>query len=327
VHIPDGFLDGKTAVATGALAAVGLGVALWSVRRTFPPRRVPLIGLAAAFVFAAQMLNFPVAGGTSGHLIGAVLAAVLLGPSAAVVVLGSVLILQCFLFADGGLTALGANLFNMALVAPVLGYGVYALVRRAAGDGRRARLAATGFAAWCSTVAASVACAGELAVSGTALWRVAFPAMVAVHMVIGLGEAAITTLVVAAVAGARPELLREPPATARTPRYAAVAVYGLLVVLGLVLFIAPVASGLPDGLARVAASLGFEARAAAPVLPAPLADYAVPGLGEGGHVPSVAIAGTIGGLVAFALAWLLATLLTSRAPSGRARAGERTAQA
>ena len=326
MHIPDGFLDGKTAVATGALAAAGLGIALWSVRRTFPPRRVPLIGLAAAFVFAAQMLNFPVAGGTSGHLIGAVLATVLLGPSAAVVVLGAVLILQCFLFADGGLTALGANVFNMALVAPVVGFGVYALVRRVAGGGLRARLLATGFAAWCSTVAASVACAGELAASGTVLWRVAFPAMAAVHMVIGLGEAAITTLVVAAVAGVRPELVEEgSPATARAPRYAAVAAYGLLVALGMVLFVAPVASGWPDGLEKVAATLGFEAKAAAPVLPAPLPGYAVPGLGRA--VSSTVLAGAIGVMVAFALAWLLAWALTSRKPAGGTPALESTAPA
>src|SRR5512141_782088 len=99
---------------------MGLGVALRRVQRTFPKNRVPLIGLAAAFIFAAQMLNFPVAGGTSGHLIGGVLAAVLVGPSAAILVMSSVVILQCLLFADGGVTALGANLFNMALLAPVL---------------------------------------------------------------------------------------------------------------------------------------------------------------------------------------------------------------
>jgi cobalt/nickel transport system permease protein len=179
---------------------------------------------------------------------------------------------------------------------------------------------ATGFGAWCSTVAASVACAGELAASGTVLWRVAFPAMAAVHMVIGLGEAAITTLVVAAVARVRPELVQEAPATARDPRYAAVAVYGLLVAVGLVLFVAPVASGWPDGLARVAAMLGFEARAAAPVVTAPLLGYAVPGLGRA--VSSTVLAGTLGAVVAFGLAWLLAWVLTSRGPAGRPPAVE-----
>jgi cobalt/nickel transport system permease protein len=106
MHIPDGFIDGKTAATTALLSAVGVGLALRQVRRRLPPRRVPLLGLAAAFLFAAQMVNFPVAGGTSGHLVGGVLAAALLGPSAAIVVLTTVLIVQCFLFADGGVLAL-----------------------------------------------------------------------------------------------------------------------------------------------------------------------------------------------------------------------------
>ena len=121
MHIPDGFLDAKVAVTTGVLATAGLGFALRQARRTLPPRRVPLLGLAAAFIFAAQMLNFPVAGGTSGHMIGAVLAAVLLSPSAAVIVLSAVLIVQCLVFADGGLSALGANIFNMGIVGGVGG--------------------------------------------------------------------------------------------------------------------------------------------------------------------------------------------------------------
>src|SRR3990172_1784829 len=136
MHIPDGFLDAKTAAGAGALALVGLSLALRQARLHLPPRRVPLMGLTAAFVFAGQMVNFPVAGGTSGHLLGATLTAVLVGPSAAVVVLAAVLIVQCFLFADGGVTALGANLVNLALVAPLGGYGVFRAVRPLAA-GRR----------------------------------------------------------------------------------------------------------------------------------------------------------------------------------------------
>lgn len=321
MHIPDGFLDAKTAVAAGACAAAGLAVALHRVRRDFPPRRVPLIGLAAAFVFAAQMLNFPVAGGTSGHLIGAVLAAVLLGPSAAVLVMSSVLILQCFLFADGGVTALGANLFNMALVAPTVGYGVYRAVGRLAGAGLRGRLLATGFAAWCSTVAAALVCAGELALSGTVAWRAAFPAMAGVHLLIGLGEAAITTLVVAAVARARPELVHEPDRAAGWRRHADVAAYGLLVAIGLAVFVAPFASPWPDGLSWVAARLGFAGRGAAA---ASATRYAVPGLGTG--AASTALAGAVGTVVAFALAYALARALTPRAapPAGGTSGPETT---
>jgi cobalt/nickel transport system permease protein len=311
VHIPDGFLDAKTAVTTGVLATAGLGLALAGVRRTVPPRRIPLIGLAAAFVFAAQMLNFPVAGGTSGHLVGAVLAAVLLGPSAAVLVMSAVLILQCLMFADGGVTALGANVFNMALVATAVGYGIYRLAWRMAGGGLRARLFATAFAAWCSTVAAAVACAGQLALSGTVAWRAALPAMAGIHMVIGVGEALITTLVVAAVAGVRPELLAEGTAPPSRARYALLAGQGLLVALGLAVFVAPFASGWPDGLEKVAGALGFQHRAATgPALPSPLADYGVRGLGRGA-LPTI-VAGSLGTLVAFGLAWLLAFLLTPR---------------
>jgi cobalt/nickel transport system permease protein len=309
VHIPDGFLDARTAVATSVLATAGLGLALTGVRRTVPPRRIPLIGLAAAFVFAAQMLNFPVAGGTSGHLIGAVLAAVLLGPSAAVLVMSAVLILQCLMFADGGVTALGANVFNMALVAPAVGYGVYTLLRRMVGDGLRGRLFATAFAAWFSTVAAAISCAGQLALSRTVPLGVALPAMGGIHMLIGLGEALITTLVVAAVARARPELLLGQTGPGLQPRYDELAARGVLIALGLAIFVAPFASGWPDGLEKVAATLAFEHRAAAtPALAAPLPDYRFPGVGSA--VLSTVIAGVAGTLVAFGLAWLLATLLT-----------------
>lgn len=326
MHIPDGFLDAKTAAAAAALAAAGLGLALRDVRRSVPANRVPLIGLAGAFIFAAQMLNFPVAGGTSGHLIGAVLAAVLLGPGAAVLVMSAVLILQCFLFADGGLTALGANVFNMAIVAPIVGYAAYAAVRRLAGDSLRSRLLAAGFAAWCSTVAASISCAAELAMAGVVAWNVSFPAMAGVHMLIGLGEGVITTLVVAAVAAVRPELLAGRNGNAAPPGYRQFAVYGLLVAVGLALFVSPFATSWPDGLERVAARLGFEHRASPAGLASPLPDYAVPGVSSA--VASTMVAGIAGTLAAFVLALVLARVLTpSRGPrsADRRRSGSSSA--
>lgn len=319
MHIPDGFLDARTALASGVMAAAGLGLALRTVRRTMPDRRVPLIGVAAAFVFAAQMLNFPVAGGTSGHLIGAVLAAVLLGPSAAVLVMTSVLILQAFLFADGGITALGANIFNMAIVAPVVGYTVYRGVSRLMGGDLRARLTGTAFGAWCSTVAASVACAGQLALSGTVAWGVALPAVGGIHMLIGVGEALITTLVVAVLARVRPELLDDGSLPARGVGYRALAGYGVLVALGLVVFVAPLASDWPDGLEMVAGRLGFAHRASeSRLVPAPLPDYGVPVI----RAPAVStvVAGGSGTAVAFVLAYLLARLLV---PRGTVVAGRR----
>jgi len=315
MHIPDGFIDAKTAIATGVIATVGLGIALTSVRRTVPSCRIPLIGLAAAFVFAAQMLNFPVAGGTSGHLIGAVLVTVLLGPNAAVLVLSAVLILQCFMFADGGVTALGANIFNMALIAPSVGYGFYTAIRRIAGDGLRSRLFATAFASWCSTVAASIVCAGQLALSGTAAWGVCFTVMTGVHMLIGIGEAFITTLVVAGVARVRPELFFERSQSDLHPRYGELTVYGLLVSLGLCVFVAPFACGWPDGLEKVAAALGFEYKATqSPVFGSPFPEYAVPAVKSA--AVSTVIAGCIGIVVAFVLAYLLARFLTPQGKSG-----------
>jgi cobalt/nickel transport system permease protein len=306
MHIPDGFLDTKTIAATGVLAAGGVGVALRHVRRQLPRRKVPLLGLAAAFVFAAQMLNFPVAGGTSGHLIGGVLTAVLLGPSAAVVVLTSVLIVQCFLFADGGVTALGANIFNMALVGGVAGYGIYRVVSGWKRDVRTQVMAAA-FAAWCSTVLAAICCAGELALSGTAAWSVAFPAMANVHMLIGLGEGLITALVLVAIARARPELLEQDS----PPSLAPVVVFGLLISLGLALFVAPFACSWPDGLEKVAATLGFEHRTAAtPLVAAPIPDYALPGIKSAGW--ATAMAGAIGTVVVFVLAFVLARVLVPK---------------
>lgn len=307
MHLPDGFLDAKTAVVAGGLAIGGVAWAVRGVRHTVPAQRMPLLGTAAAFVFAAQMLNFPVVGGTSGHLLGATLAAVLLGPFASVIVLTCVLVLQCFLFQDGGLTALGANVLNMALVATGVASVVLSALRRALGDGLRARLLATAFAAWCSTVAASVCCAGELAASGTVAWHAALPAMAGVHMIIGLGEALVTTLVVASVSRLRPELLESGPAPSAGRAPGALVGQGLMVAVGLAVFVAPFACGWPDGLERVAASLGFEHVARAPLLAAPWPDYAVPGLGA---TPlATVLAGVLGTCLAFAFAWFLARRL------------------
>ena len=309
MHIPDGFLDAKTAVAAGVLSAAGLGVALRQAHRHLPPRRVPLLGLAAAFVFAAQMLNFPVAGGTSGHLVGATLAAVLLGPGAAAIALTAVLIVQCFLFNDGGVTALGANVFNMAILGSFVGYGVYRLVRRFA-PGQRGLILAAAFAGWCSTVVAAISCAGQLALSGTAPWSVSFPAMAGVHMLIGIGEGAITALVLLAIVRVRADLVDDAAPVAATPLTAFIG-FGLIAALGLALFVSPFACQWPDGLERVAAALGFEHRAVAtPLLPAPIPDYAVPGISSA--VAATALAGAIGTVLVFGLSLLLARVLVPK---------------
>jgi cobalt/nickel transport system permease protein len=313
MHVPDGFLDARTLVATAAVAAVGVALALRTVRRHLPPRRVPLIGLAAAFVFAAQMLNFPVAAGTSGHLIGAALASVLLGPAAAVVAMTAVLLLQSLMFADGGITALGANVLNLAVIAPLVAHAVYRVVRSAAGVGPQGTLLAAGFAAWCSTLAAALACAAQLAASGVADWGTVLPAMGGVHMMIGLGEAVITMLIVAVVARARPELVvPEQPADGRGRTLAWGAVLGVAAMI----LVAPFASPLPDGLEHVAERFGFASRAVASQ-PAPLPDYTVTPLVDASPWLAAVIAGGLGALVAFAVAWFVARAL---AAPGRASA-------
>jgi cobalt/nickel transport system permease protein len=309
MHIPDGFLDPKTAIASGVAAATGLGMAIRHVKRTFPSSRIPQMGLASAFVFAAQMLNFPVLGGTSGHLIGAVMVSVLLGPSAAVVVMSSVLILQCLMFADGGITALGANIFNMAIVAPFVGYAVYKLVYQILGTTERARFTAIAFASWLSTVATSIACAGQLAASGTAKWGVVFPAMAGIHMLIGIGEAIITTLVVAAIMRFSPDMTSALDCTQSQTGFRHLIGYGLVVSFGLVLFISPFASSWPDGLEKVAEVFGFSGAASSKALiPSPLPDYGVPGIAS--STVSTIMAGAIGTLIAFALSYVLARMVT-----------------
>ena len=306
MHIPDGFVDGKTALAAAALSTVGLGAALRRVRRELPARRVPLLGLSAAFLFAAQMVNFPVAGGTSGHLMGGVLVAALLGPSAAMVVMATVLIVQCLLFADGGVSALGSNLFDMGLLGTTGGYLVYrAMAKRL--QGLPGRVAAVAFAGWCSVVMASVGCAGQLAWSHTVAFSVGFPVMATVHMLIGLGEGVITALVFVAVCRARPDLAGTAEADAETqPRNGAWG-YGLLAALGVALFVAPFASPWPDGLERVASKLGFAEKATKPILPGAVADYHLPGIHSA--TLATALAGALGTIVVFALALLLGRVL------------------
>lgn len=311
MHIPDGFLDARTLVAAAGLATVGLGLALRAVRRNLPARRVPLIGLAAAFVFAAQMLNFPVAAGTSGHLIGAALAAVLLGPAAAVVAMTAVLLLQALMFADGGITALGANVLNLAVIAPLVAYGVYRIVRRMAGDGLQGTLLAAGFAAWCSTLAAALACAVQLAASGVVDWGTVLLAMGGVHMVIGLAEGLITMLVVAVVARARPELIATAAASARPAPSSRIA-YGATAAIALMILVAPFASSLPDGLEHVAERLGFAERAVESQA-APLPDYAVASMAEAAPWLATVLAGAVGALVVFAIAWFVARALAAPA--------------
>lgn len=207
MHIPDGFVNTGTSVATWVASAGGLSYAVRRVNQELGEQQVPLMGVTAAFIFAAQMLNFTVIGGTSGHLLGGALAAILLGPWAGMLVMTSVVIVQALLFQDGGLLALGPNIFNMAIVGVLVGWTVYTGLKKLLGD-RTWTIMVSGFAAaWLSVVIAALAAAVELAISGTAPWEVVLPAMGFVHMLIGIGEGLITVAVLAFLRATRPDLL------------------------------------------------------------------------------------------------------------------------
>ena len=197
-------------VTTYVVSAGGVANAVRLANKKLGEKHIPLMGILAAFIFAAQMLNFPVAGGTSGHLIGAALAVILLGPWAAVIIMAAVLVAQSLIFQDGGLLALGANIFNMGIVAGFTAYFVYRLVGGFRAVAIKAKLAAGFAAAWASVFAASIAVSMELALSGTAPFGFVLPAMAGVHTVIGIGEGLITVAILSLVYQTRSDLVRLP---------------------------------------------------------------------------------------------------------------------
>ena len=206
MHIPDGFLNGATVATTAVASAGGLGAAVKMAGRHLGERKIPLMGMMGAFIFVAQMLNFPVAGGTSGHILGTALAVILLGPWAAIVVMSLVLIAQCLIFQDGGLLALGANVLNMGIIAGLGAHVVYRLLIKFLGEDR---CLAAGFAAgWFSVFIASVATALELAVSGTVPLGTVLPAMAGVYALVGIGEGFATAAVLGLLRAARRDLLK-----------------------------------------------------------------------------------------------------------------------
>jgi cobalt/nickel transport system permease protein len=207
MHIPDGFLSPEVAATTAVAATAAVGYGLKTASETLDDRRVPLLGVTGAFIFAAQMLNFPVAGGTSGHFLGAALAAILLGPWLACLTMAVVLGLQAFVFADGGITALGANVLNMGVIGALLVGALMLATRRVLPKSRTMLLAISGVGAWLAVMAGAAATALELGISGTVPLATVLPAMLGVHAVIALGEAVITVAAVGAVLAARPDLI------------------------------------------------------------------------------------------------------------------------
>ena len=206
MHIPDGFIDLKTAATTGLFSISGFIFAIIKVKQYFRARVVVLMGIFAALVFAAQMINFTILGGTSGHLLGAALSTIILGPYAGGIIMAVVLLVQAFAFGDGGISALGANTFNMAIVGVISAYLIYKLITKFS-KSRSVFYYAVAVSSWFSVVVASVFTAIELAVSGTYTIGLTLSSMVIIHMIIGLGEAAITVVVIAFIDKVKPDLI------------------------------------------------------------------------------------------------------------------------
>jgi len=296
MHIPDGFLSVAVSVVFWIVSLVVVGYALKRVNRDLGERQVPLMGVLAACIFAGQMLNFSVGGGTSGHLLGAALATILLGPWAAILVLTCVVGVQALIFQDGGLLALGANIFNMAIVGVAVAYFVFRTVQRLAG-GRSWGLLAGGFAAaWSSIFIASLACALQLAASGTSPANVSVPAMGAIHALIGIGEGLITAGALAFLYASRRDLIGQ--GQAQPAGGAAVWVAGLAIALALAVA-SPLASSNPDGLEWVAEQHGFIETAQAPLYGI-IPDYVLPGIPD--EAVATIAAGVIGALLVFGVA-------------------------
>lgn len=311
MHLPDGLLDGRTSLLCGGLALAGVAYAARRARLELADRTVPLTGVMGACIFAAQMVNFPVGVGVSGHLAGGTLAALVLGPWAAVLTLSVVLLVQCLLFCDGGVLALGANTLNLALIAPLGSWLVFSLLRPVL-KSPRGYVVAAAVAAWAGLFVAACACAAELSLSGILPWTVSLPAMSVTHSVIGLGEGLITGLTAAFILRVQPDLLHTSvaPATEQAPAWRVVGA-GLAVALLIGCILAPFASAEPDGLERVLAD------SAAPLPEAgratPLADYSVAGV----ELPVLAtgLAAIIGVAASFGLGALASRSVRSWSPS------------
>jgi cobalt/nickel transport system permease protein len=207
MHIPDGFLSNAINLTTVGISIGVMALALKKARQEMTEKEIPLVGVTAAFIFAAQMINFPVAGGTSGHFLGAALASILLGPWLSFIIISLVLVIQCLGFADGGLTALGSNIVNMGLIGGMGSYIIFQLFRSLFPAGSRGFLSASALASWFSVILASLACALELGLSGTSPFSLVIPSMLGFHALIGIGEAFITTAILSAVLAARSDLI------------------------------------------------------------------------------------------------------------------------
>jgi len=290
MHIPESMLQGSICPVTAVIGVVGVVVACHFAGKVQEKPSASRFGAIAALIFAGQLMNFPIMHGTSGHLLGGVLASSVLGTPFGVLAMAVVAAIQSLVFSDGGVSVLGANLLNMAFIGAGVG-GVLRLILSGKLPGNAGRLVATAVSAWMSVVLAAFAVAVELTVDGQIAFFEVVPAMLGTHSLIGLGEVAIT------LAGCT--LVSEASVAGNTRGKVAIPFVTALLVA---MLLSPFASGLPDGLEWVARNYGF-LHESAPVFVTPLADYSVPLIGN--EALSTGLAGAVGVLLTFALASMI----------------------
>lgn len=299
MHIPDGFLSTIIAILFWVISVFMVALALRKTSRMLGDREVPLMGVLAAVIFAGQMLNFTVTGGTSGHLLGAAIATILLGPWPAVLVMTSVVSVQALLFQDGGILVMGANIFNMAIVGVFVAYAVYTLVHRIIGD-KPWGIFISGFAAaWSSIFIASLSCALQLAISGTSPANIAIPAMGGIHALIGIGEGLITLGALTFLYAARRDLFQAQQGTGSDKT---ILVGGGMIAMILAV-LSPIASTYPDGLEWVAEQHGF-LEVARGSLYKIIPDYVMPGISN--QTVATIFAGLLGAAIVSVVAYSVA---------------------
>jgi cobalt/nickel transport system permease protein len=296
MHIPDGFLSIPVSIGFWLVSILVIAVALRKTSRQMGEREIPLMGVLAAAIFAGQMLNFSVTGGTSGHLLGAALAVILVGPWGAVLVMTCVVSTQAILFQDGGLLALGTNLFNMAVVGVFVSYVVLTLMKKLIKDEKTGLFVGSGLAAWTSIFFAALACALELAISGTSPANLAIPAMASIHALIGIGEALITVGAVSFIFASRKELILAGDRGKSTSKGILIGGGAIAIVLAV---LSPLASRHPDGLEWVAGQQGFLSRAQAEFFHL-IPNYTLPGISN--QTFATILAAIIGVTVVFSVA-------------------------
>jgi cobalt/nickel transport system permease protein len=307
LHIPDGFLSTSIALLLWIISVIFIVLAVRNLNKSDNEKLIPLMGIMAAFIFAAQMINFPIAGGTSGHFLGGVLAAITIGPWAGILVMTAVISVQALIFQDGGLLVMGANIFNMGILTALIGFGFYRAVN---GQKFWIKAIAISLAAWLSVMAGALATGLELWLSGTTPLEIVMPAMLGIHALIGVGEAVITVAAYALIARTRPDIIDTTTTKLKGGLGWVIAGFATAVV---VVLLAPLASADPDGLERVAEDLGFLSLGMAnPYNLIP--DYTVPFLGE---TPlSTILAGLIGAAIVALVVILIARLINRQTVSG-----------